>query len=89
MFRALAPQVIPETVRLIDVVPTLADLTGVEKSPTWQGRSFAGWIRGTETPEYRPFYGETGFPFIQFTVPGVERPKLPPMDELHVDRRRL
>ncbi len=75
------PKVVPETVRLIDVVPTLADFTGVEKSPTWQGLSFASWIRGTGTPEHRPFYGETGFPFIQFTVPGVERPKLPPMDE--------
>ena len=39
-------------------------------------------LRGAEKPEYRPFYGETGFPFIQFTVPGVTRPKLPPMDEL-------
>lgn len=77
----VAPKVIAETVRLIDVVPTLADLVGVGKSPTWQGRSFAGWIRGDESPEFRPFYGETGFPFIQFTVPGVERPKLPPMDE--------
>jgi arylsulfatase A-like enzyme len=76
-----APQVIPETVRLIDVVPTLADLTGIEKSPTWQGKSFAGWIRQTETPAFRPFYGETGFPFIQFKVKGVERPYLPPMDE--------
>lgn len=76
------PKVIPEIVRLIDVIPTLADFTGIEKSSTWQGQSFAGWIRGTETPEHRPFYGETGFPFIQFTVPGVVRPKLPPMDEL-------
>ena len=76
------PRVIAETVRLIDVIPTLADFTGIPKSPTWQGLSFAGWIRGTETPIHRPFYGETGFPFIQFTVPGVVRPKLPPMDEL-------
>lgn len=75
------PQVIPETVRLIDVVPTLADLTGIEKSPTWQGKSFAGWINQTEPPAFRPFYGETGFPFIQFKVKGVERPYLPPMDE--------
>lgn len=74
-------RVVPETVRLIDVAPSLADFTGLEKSPTWQGRSFAGWIRGTETPEHRPFYGETGFPFIQFSVKGVERPHLPPMDE--------
>ncbi|MEO7098457.1 MAG: sulfatase [Luteolibacter sp.] len=78
----IAPQVIPETVRLIDVVPTIADLLGAEKSPTWQGQSFAGWIQKTEKPVYRPFYGETGFPFIQLTVPGVERPKLPPMDEM-------
>jgi arylsulfatase A-like enzyme len=76
-----APQAIPETVRLIDVVPTLAELLDQEKSATWQGRSFAGWIRRTEKPTYRPFYGETGFPFIQFKVKGVERPYLPPMDE--------
>ena len=76
------PQVIPQAVRLIDVIPTLAELLGQEKSPTWQGQSFAGWIHQTETPIDRPFYGETGFPFIQFKVKGVERPKLPPMDEL-------
>jgi arylsulfatase A-like enzyme len=75
------PKSIPETVRMIDIIPTLADLLGVEKSPTWQGQSFAGWIDQTETPHFRPFYGETGFPFIQFKVRGVERPHLPPMDE--------
>ena len=81
------PRIIPETVRLIDVIPTLAELTGVDSSPTWQGRSFAGWLSGRDKPNYRPLYGETGFPFIQFTVPGVERPKLPPMDELtFIDR---
>lgn len=77
-----APKIIPETVRLIDVAPTIAEIAGAPKPASWQGRSFAGWLRGTETPEHRPFYGETGFPFIQFTVPGVERPKLPPMDEM-------
>lgn len=76
-----APGTIPQTVRLIDIAPTLAELTATPPSPTWQGRSFAPWIRGAATPEYRPFYGETGFPFIQFTVPGVERPHLPPMDQ--------
>ncbi|GAA5126174.1 sulfatase [Luteolibacter yonseiensis] len=76
------PQVISETVRLIDVIPTLADFLDQPAAPSWQGKSFANWIRQTETPVHRPFYGETGFPFIQFTVPGVERPKLPPMDEL-------
>ncbi|MEO0018525.1 MAG: hypothetical protein RLZZ522_1808 [Verrucomicrobiota bacterium] len=81
-FPGLAPRAIPETVRMIDVVPTLADWVGAPKPAVWQGQSFAGWLKGTEPPEYRPFYGETGFPFIQFRVPGVERPKLPPMDEL-------
>jgi len=76
------PKVVAQGVRLIDVVPTLADFTDLEKSTTWQGRSFAGWIRGGEAPVDRPFYGETGFPFIQFGVPGIERPKLPPMDEM-------
>lgn len=78
----LAPQVIPETVRLIDVIPTLAELVEQEKSETWQGQSFAAWLHKSEPPVYRPFYGETGFPFIQFRVRGIERPKLPPADEL-------
>lgn len=76
------PRVVPESVRMIDVMPTLADWVGVAKPANWEGLSFAGWLRGDETPEYRPFYGETGFPFIQFRVPGIERPKLPAMDEL-------
>jgi len=75
-------RVIPETVRLIDVAPTLADLTGVPQPSSWEGLSFAPWLRGEGPREHRPFYGETGFPFIQFSVPGVERPKLPPMDEM-------
>ncbi|MCP5531772.1 MAG: sulfatase [Akkermansiaceae bacterium] len=75
-------KVIPQTVRLIDVAPTVAELLDVEIPDRWEGRSFAGWINGRETPADRPVYAETGFPFIQFTVPGVERPPLPPMDEL-------
>ncbi len=73
---------IPETVRLIDVAPTLLELVGVERPKSWQGQSFAKWIDQTEKPIHRPFYGETGFPFIQFTVPGIQRPKLPAMDEM-------
>ena len=81
-FPGVAPRVIPQTVRMLDIMPTLADWVGVEKPAVWQGQSFAGWLKGSETPVVRPFYGETGFPFIQFKVPGIERPKLPPMDEL-------
>ena len=81
-FPGLAPRVIPETVRMLDIMPTLADWIGVAKPAVWEGQSFAGWLKGGEPPVVRPFYGETGFPFIQFKVPGIERPKLPPMDEL-------
>jgi arylsulfatase A-like enzyme len=81
-FPGVAPRVIPETVRMLDVMPTLADWVGVPKPAVWQGQSFAGWLNGDQAPVARPFYGETGFPFIQFKVPGIERPPLPPMDEL-------
>jgi arylsulfatase A-like enzyme len=77
---------IPEQVRLIDILPTLADLLEVEKPSNWEGQSFSKWLDGSETPKSRAFYGETGFPFIQFRVKGIERPKLPPMDEMtHID----
>ncbi|QTN31900.1 sulfatase-like hydrolase/transferase [Akkermansiaceae bacterium] len=74
------PQEIPATVSIIDIVPTIADLLGAEKPASWEGKSFAKWLDGTEPPSSRAYYGETGFPFVQFRVPGVTRPKLPPMD---------
>lgn len=69
-------------VRSIDVVPTLADILGLEIPESWEGQSLMGWIDGREKPFSRPFYGETGFPFIQLQVAGVERPNLAPMDEM-------
>jgi len=77
-----APRVIPETIRSIDLMPTLVDLTGMKKPEKWEGHSLEGWIHGTEKPETIPYFGETGFPFIQFKVPGIERPPLPSMDQL-------
>ncbi len=71
---------IPSHVRTIDIAPTIADLTGVEKPASWEGQSFAPWLSGKEKPASRAFYGETGFPFVQFRVKGIERPHLPPMD---------
>lgn len=71
----------PQVVRMIDLAPTLAELAGTKPAGSWEGRSFAGWLKGVEEPESRAYYGETGFPFILFHEPGVERPKLPPMDE--------
>ena len=77
-----AAEEIPATVRTIDIAPTIADLTGIAKPASWEGRSFAPWLDGSETPSPRAFYGETGFPFVQFRVPGVDRPPLPPMDRM-------
>jgi len=71
----------PQIVRSIDIAPTLAELAGAEVPASWEGRSFAGWLTGKAEAVDRPLYAETGFPFIQFSVEGVERPKLPPMDE--------
>lgn len=76
------PKTIPEQINMIDLMPTLADLLEVEKPGNWEGKSYATWLDGSETPKHRAFYGETGFPFIQFRVKGIERPKLPPMDRM-------
>ena len=56
------PRVIPEIVRMIDIIPTLADFLGQEKPAIWQGKSFAGWIRNTEKPVHRPFMPKPDFP---------------------------
>ena len=74
---------ITSQVRMIDIAPTIADLLGAPKPDSWEGQSFAGWLDGREKPAARAFYGETGFPFVQFRVPGIERPKLPPMDRMN------
>ncbi len=78
----VAAQKFPELVRSIDIAPTLLELAGEPVPERWEGRSVAGWLRGETDPEERVFYGETGFPFIQFRVAGIERPQLPPMDAM-------
>lgn len=75
-------QVFPQIVRSIDIVPTLAEWCGIEPPRSWQGKSFRSWIEQPEQARSRPFYAETGFPFIQFRVAGIERPPLPPMDQM-------
>lgn len=70
-----------ETVRVIDIAPTLAGFAGAEAPDAWRGRNLAPWIEDGVEPVPLPVFAETGFPFIQFTS-GLDRPKLPPMDEL-------
>ncbi len=78
------PGAIPEQIRSIDLAPTLVDLAGVEVPAKWEGRSVAGWMRGESKPADRPLYAETSLPWIQFIVPGVERPKLPGVEDMVV-----
>ncbi|MFK7850904.1 MAG: sulfatase [Akkermansiaceae bacterium] len=71
-----------EQVNIIDIIPTVAELLEIEKPANWEGKSFASWLTSAQEPVSRAFYGETGFPFIQFKVEGIERPPLPPMDQM-------
>lgn len=73
---------LPQQVRTLDLAPTLLGLLGHEKPAAWEGEDLTGWIGGHEAPRDLPFYGETSFPYILFRVPGVERPAIPPMDEM-------
>ena len=83
----MPPAEFEEAVSVLDVAPTLADLLGVKTPASWEGTSFARWLDRSEEPEWRPFYGETSFPFIQFEVEGIERPALPAMDAMtFIDR---
>jgi arylsulfatase A-like enzyme len=71
---------VADQVRTLDIAPTVAGLLGVEKPANWEGRDLVPG--GGAGPGPLPYYGETQFPFIQYRVPGVERPALPPMDGL-------
>lgn len=71
-----------QPVRTIDIAPTIADLLDLDTPSGWEGQSLASWLETPEVATPLPFYGETQFPFIQFRVEGIERPKLPPMDGL-------
>jgi len=71
-----------EQVTLLEVAPTVAGLVDVGVPDSWRGEDLSGWWREPGRARDLPFYAETQFPFIQFKVEGVERPELPPMDEL-------
>jgi arylsulfatase A-like enzyme len=79
----LPPQTFPQIVRSIDIAPSITKLVNAPTPTSWEGKSFASWFHKPTEARSRPFYAETGFPFIQFRVENVERPKLPPMDELN------
>ena len=71
-----------ESVRTIDLAPTIAELLEIPAHESWEGESLKPWLDDPAQATPLPFYAETQFPFIQFRVDGVKRPKLPPMDGL-------
>lgn len=44
--RSLAPRMVPEQVRLLDVAPTIASLVGVAAPDSWQGQTLDGFMSG-------------------------------------------
>ncbi len=78
----MPPRTFPQIVRSIDIAPTLLDLLDKKTPENWQGKSLAPWLQDPSTARSLPFFAETGFPFIQFRVDDIQRPPLPPMDEL-------
>lgn len=73
----------------LDLSPTLLDLLEIPKPKSWEGKSLAPWMDHHENAKSHAFYGETGFPFIQFKVDGITRPPLPAMDELtYIDAKQ-
>jgi len=84
----IKPKKINQIVRNIDISPTILDLTGQPKETKFEGVSLMSCIRNESHPLDLSFYGETGFPFIQRTIPGEKVLKTPSMDQLtYVDKK--
>ncbi len=62
----LAPRVVTEQVRSIDVAPTLAALAGLASDPGDDGESLVPLARGGTRPAVPPSYAETWYPRFQF-----------------------
>jgi arylsulfatase A-like enzyme/predicted Zn-dependent protease len=56
----------PETVSLVDVFPTVAELTGLDAPPEVQGRSLRALLTGRADPDRPPVYSETWFPRMHY-----------------------
>lgn len=55
----VAPRRVEAPISHIDLIPTFADLLGVEARPSWRGRSLAGVLRGTEAaPPAEPIFAQ-------------------------------
>jgi choline-sulfatase len=55
---ALAPRRVAESVGTIDLLPTLAELSGAPANPVWQGRSLAAALQGAAAPPDAPLFSQ-------------------------------
>ncbi|MEC9037480.1 MAG: sulfatase [Verrucomicrobiota bacterium] len=83
----MEPKKIDQIVRNIDMSPTLLELTQHPNENRFEGVSLMPCIENDQRSLDLSFYGETGFPFIQRTIPGENVLKVPSMDQLtYVDK---
>ncbi len=83
----MEPKKIDQIVRNIDISPTLLELTEHPNENRFEGVSLMPCIENDQRSLDLSFYGETGFPFIQRTIPGENVLKVPSMDQLtYVDK---
>ncbi len=63
---ARRPVVVPQTVQLVDVAPTVLDLLGVAAPAAWQGRSLRRLMAGETDDAFGFAYSETWYPRLHF-----------------------
>ncbi len=62
--RRFAGSTVGQPVQLIDLAPTLFDLVGLPRFPTWQGESLLAFLDANAPT--RPIYSETFYPRLHF-----------------------
>ncbi len=62
----MAPRVVLEQVRSIDIAPTIAALTGVTPPPACDGESLVPLLRGSARREIPPSYAESWYAWFHF-----------------------
>jgi arylsulfatase A-like enzyme len=66
----LAPREVTTQVRLVDILPSVLDLMGIEVPTKFDGRSFADMVHGKPDDEHRVGYSETHYPREQTEASG-------------------
>jgi arylsulfatase A-like enzyme/Flp pilus assembly protein TadD len=62
----IAPRVVAEQVRSIDIAPTVADIAGIAGRSAYDGESLRGLMNGTARADVPPSYAESWYPKLHF-----------------------